>query len=85
VRDGIFKNSTYLKVRCKELNDPFSLEKQGKVGVIECIDLANIDSCCFIQTQDLGKMTDSDHFQILGRLQESDLRGCNLMYDQISH
>lgn len=83
LHNGIFVNSIYLKVRVKEINDPFAIEKIGKTGVIECIDLANIDSCSFIKTQDIGRMKDKDEFEIIGRLQDSDLRGCNLMYDQI--
>lgn len=81
--NGVFMNSRYLKIRCKEINDPFEIEKIGKTGVIECIDLSNLDTCCFIQTQDLGRMINQSHFEIMGRMHGSDLRGCNLIYDQL--
>jgi hypothetical protein len=52
---------------------------KGKSGGINVIDLANINSCAFIATQDLGKINDNDEFEVLGRFDQSDIRGCNLM------
>jgi hypothetical protein len=52
---------------------------KGKSGGINVIDLANINSCAFIATQDLGKIHDNDEFEVLGRFDQSDIRGCNLM------
>lgn len=80
--NGIFNNSVYLKTRSKEVNDPLALEKIGKTGIMECIDLSNIDTCSFVQTQDLGRNLNEEQFEIIGRLQNADLRGCNLLYDE---
>lgn len=81
---GVFSMSRTLKVKCTEINDPFQIQKWGKAGVIECIDLANLDTISFIKTEDLGKIKDHDHFEILGRIQNADLRGCNLLVDQLN-
>jgi hypothetical protein len=50
-----------------------------KTGAINVIDLANLDSCAFIATQDLGKMNSDGSFEVLGRFDQADIRGCNLM------
>ncbi|WP_018344069.1 hypothetical protein [Cytophaga aurantiaca] len=62
----------------RQINDPFEKVIQGSGG-INLIDLANINACCFIETQDVGRIT-GDKFEILGRIDTSDLRGCNLLY-----
>lgn len=75
--NGIFKNNETLKVLIREIKDPLSVHKEGKGG-INVIDLANIDSCCFIATSDQGTLSGNE-FEIIGRLDHSDSRGCNLM------
>lgn len=82
--DGLrFKESRSLRVVLTELNDPFELATKGKAGQVNAIDLANIDTCAFIQTQDLGRRIDDEHFEILGRIEVSDQRGCNLLLDEL--
>lgn len=64
-----------------DMNDPKSFSKKGKTGAIQVIDLANIHSCCFIQTADLGIIHDNGEFEILGRRDDSELRGCSLLVE----
>ncbi|CAA7392295.1 long-chain-fatty-acid--protein ligase [Chryseobacterium fistulae] len=68
----------WMKVLIRNVEDPFTYEKEGKTGAINIIDLANIHSCSFIATQDLGKIEDHT-FQVLGRIDHSDIRGCSLL------
>lgn len=68
----------WMKILIRNTEDPFSYEKEGRTGAINIIDLANIHSCSFIATQDLGKITE-DKFQVLGRIDHSDIRGCSLL------
>ncbi|MGO4710713.1 acyl transferase [Chryseobacterium sp. 2TAF14] len=68
----------WMRILIRNVEDPFSYEKEGKTGAINIIDLANIHSCSFIATQDLGKI-DGDKFQVLGRIDHSDIRGCSLL------
>ena len=68
-----------MKVMIREINDPLAFAQAGKTGGINIIDLANINSCCFIATQDLGRMHADSSFEVLGRFDSSDVRGCNLM------
>ncbi len=77
VSDGQFKTPPWMKVLTRETNDPFSITHQ-KTGGLNIIDLANVYSCAFIATQDLGKVYPS-HFEVLGRFDNSDIRGCNLL------
>jgi phenylacetate-coenzyme A ligase PaaK-like adenylate-forming protein len=77
-KNGLFETPSWMKILIREVNDPFNYLEDGKTGGINVIDLANIYSCSFIATQDLGKITD-DTFQILGRFDQSDIRGCNLL------
>jgi len=77
--DGLFCTSAWMKVLVRDPNDPLSLLDYEKTGGINIIDLANINSCSFIATQDLGKLYENKSFEILGRFDESDIRGCNLM------
>lgn len=63
----------------RNLEDPFSYVEKGKTGAVNIIDLANKYSCSFIATQDLGKNFDNHQFQILGRIDHSDIRGCSLL------
>lgn len=77
--NGLFQCPSWMKILIREINDPFSLVKNNKSGGINVIDLANINSCSFIETKDIGKMNQNFDFEILGRFDNSDLRGCNLM------
>jgi hypothetical protein len=74
--DGIFGCGSAMRVVIKEVNDPFSVATAS--GIINVIDLANFHSCCFIETQDLGKKSGSG-FEVLGRADNSEARGCNLL------
>ncbi|MEP3209068.1 MAG: acyl transferase [Maribacter sp.] len=77
--NGLFKTPNWMKVLIRDTEDPLSFQKRGKTGGINIIDLANINSCSFIATQDLGKLYADESFEILGRFDHSDVRGCNLM------
>lgn len=77
--DGIFETPPWMKVLTRDPEDALSIQKQGKTGGINIIDLANLNSCSFIATQDLGKVYANGGFEVLGRFDESDIRGCNLM------
>ena len=68
----------WMKVLIRNVEDPFSYVGTGRTGAINIIDLANIHSCSFIATQDLGKIQDGK-FQVLGRIDHSDIRGCSLL------
>ncbi len=77
--DGLFVCPPWMKVLVRDVNDPFSYSFNKKTGGINVIDLANINSCSFIETKDLGRIYDTDLFEIIGRFDNSDIRGCNLM------
>ena len=79
--EGVFELPVSMKVLLREVNDPFTLLKQhNKTGGINVIDLGNIDSCSFIETKDLGVyLPNNQSFKIIGRFDNSDIRGCNLM------
>jgi len=77
--EGIFETPPWMKVLIREVEDPFTILPKGKSGGINIIDLANVNSCSFIATQDLGKKQTDEKFEILGRFDNSDIRGCNLM------
>jgi hypothetical protein len=79
--DGIFVPAKTMRVLLREVNDPFSLVKTpGKVGGIKVIDLANIESCSFVETRDLGSLEeDGIRFKVLGRFDNSEMRGCSMM------
>ena len=77
--NGIFFSPPWVKILIREVTDPFSYNKEGITGGVNIIDLANIHSCCFIETQDLGKKNSNNSFSILGRIDHSDIRGCNLL------
>ncbi|UOE38927.1 LuxE/PaaK family acyltransferase [Chryseobacterium oryzae] len=68
----------WMRILIRNTEDPFSYEKDGRTGAINIIDLANIHSCSFIATQDLGKIN-QNKFQVLGRIDHSDIRGCSLL------
>lgn len=77
--DGIFECPNWMSVQIRDTEDALSYIENGKTGGINVIDLANINSCSFIATQDLGKKYDNNSFEVLGRFDNSDIRGCNLM------
>lgn len=79
---GIFKTPPWMKILIRDVNDPLSILPTGKTGGINIIDLANIHSCSFIATQDLGKVSPNGNFEVLGRFDNSDVRGCNLLVGQ---
>ncbi len=79
--DGIFNCPPWMKILIRDTNDPFSFLTQKKTGGINIIDLANINSCSFIAAQDLGKLYPDGSFEVLGRFDNSDIRGCNLMVE----
>jgi hypothetical protein len=79
--DGIFKTPEWMKVLIRDVNDPMNYLSNGKTGGINVIDLANVYSCSFIATQDLGKLHVDGSFEVLGRFDDSDIRGCNLMVE----
>ena len=76
---GLFECPPWMRVSAREVEDPFSPVKQGKTGGLNIIDLANIDSCAFIETQDLVRLHKGGSFEILGRFDRAEVRGCNLM------
>ena len=73
-----YQTPAWMRVLVRNLEDPFSYAEEGKTGAINIIDLANRHSCSFIATQDLGKIV-HQKFQILGRIDHSDIRGCSLL------
>ncbi|WP_194552112.1 acyl transferase [Zobellia nedashkovskayae] len=77
--NGIFKTPPWMKILIRDTEDPLAYQDHKKTGGINVIDLANIDSCSFIATQDLGKTYANNTFEVLGRFDHSDVRGCNLM------
>lgn len=74
-----FKTVPWMKILIREVEDPFSYLPYEKTGGINVIDFANLYSCSFIETQDLGKTYSDGSFEVLGRFDHSDIRGCNLM------
>jgi len=76
---GVFKCPPWMKVLIRDTNDPKTLVQKSKTGGVNIIDLANIQSCCFIATQDVGISYTDETFEILGRFDNSDIRGCNTM------
>ena len=77
--DGIFKTPSWMKVIIRDINDAQNLDFNKKSGAINIIDLANYNSCSFIATDDMGKYINDDEFEIIGRVDNSDIRGCNLL------
>ena len=77
--EGRFHTPPWMKVLIRDPNDPLSCSEWGKTGGINIIDLANWYSCPFIATQDLGRLHEDGSFEVLGRFDYSDIRGCNLM------
>jgi phenylacetate-coenzyme A ligase PaaK-like adenylate-forming protein len=76
---GIFECPPWMKILTRDTEDALTILPEGRSGGINIIDLANINSCSFIATQDLGKTYENGTFEVLGRFDNSDIRGCNLM------
>jgi phenylacetate-coenzyme A ligase PaaK-like adenylate-forming protein len=76
--DGLFLPTDTMKVLIRDINDPLEVRKTGS-GCLNIIDLANLNSCSFIATEDIGNMHADGHFEVLGRLDHAALRGCSLM------
>lgn len=77
--NGVFKCPSWMKVITRDPEDALSILKSSKTGGLNIIDLANYNSCSFIATQDLGKVHANGTFEVIGRFDSSDIRGCNLM------
>ncbi|MFE3869788.1 acyl transferase [Flavobacterium sp. ZS1P70] len=77
--DGVFECPSWMQILIRDTEDALTYIRDGKTGGINVIDLANINSCSFIATQDLGKKNPNNSFEVLGRFDNSDIRGCNLM------
>jgi hypothetical protein len=79
---SLFQTPKWMRILIRDTYDPFSYEQNGKTGGVNVIDLANVHSCSFIETQDLGKIHLDGSFEILGRFDHSDIRGCNLLINE---
>ena len=77
--DGIFSCPNWMRVYIRDINDPNFLYSNNKSGGINIIDLANINSCSFIATEDMGSLHKNGNFEIMGRIDHTDTRGCNLL------
>jgi hypothetical protein len=81
---GIFRAPQWMRILVRDVNDPMDHRPQGMRGGIDIIDLANLSSCAFIQTQDMGRLMEDGSFIIEGRIAGSDIRGCNLLvYNEV--
>jgi len=84
-KNGLFDLPNWMRVQLRDVNDPFSQVAAGKTGGVNVIDLANVWSCAFIATQDLGKIVNlsdihpNGQLQLMGRFDHADIRGCNLL------
>jgi hypothetical protein len=77
--DGVFHCPPWMSISIRDTNDPLAILNPRQTGGINVIDLANLNSCSFIATQDLGRLGADGSFKVLGRFDNSDIRGCNLM------
>ena len=77
--DGVFKTPLWMKVFIRDINDAQNLDFNKKSGAINIIDLANYNSCSFVATDDMGKFINENEFEVMGRIDNSDMRGCNLL------
>ncbi len=77
--DGVFKTPLWMKAFIRDINDAQNLDFNKKSGAINIIDLANYNSCSFIATDDMGKLVNDDEFEVIGRVDNSNVRGCNLL------
>ena len=81
--NGWFKSAATMRVQIQDLTDPFATVAPGRSGTMQIIDLANLDTISFIGTEDLGRMNSAGEFMVLGRVDYSDMRGCNLMVSDL--
>lgn len=82
--NGAYATPPWMRVRVRRTDDPFALEQEGRTGGLDVVDLANLGSCSFLSTQDLARSLPGDpgrHFEVLGRFDHAEVRGCNLMVD----
>jgi len=79
IGNGVFETPPWMRIMIRDLYDPFNILPEGKSGGINVIDLANLFSCSFIATADAGVQKQNDSFEVLGRSDHSEIRGCNLM------
>jgi phenylacetate-coenzyme A ligase PaaK-like adenylate-forming protein len=77
--EGKFQSPPWMKILLRDVYDPLLLQEGNKAGAVNIIDLANVYSCSFIATGDLGKVNSDESFEILGRVAQAEIRGCNLM------
>ncbi len=77
--NGVFNCPPWMTVLTRDTEDPLTIQEPGKTGGLNIIDLANVNSCSFIATQDLGRTHHDGSFEVIGRFDNSDIRGCNLM------
>jgi hypothetical protein len=81
MKEGVYKCPPWMRATAREINDPLGAPVFDRHGVINIIDLANLHSCAFIASSDIGKVSRDNSFTVLGRLDHSDTRGCNLLVD----
>lgn len=81
--NGIFRSPSWMKILVRDLHDPFMYIGNNRRGGVNIIDLANINSCSFLQTDDLGISYEDGSFSVEGRIDFSDIRGCNLLVDEV--
>ncbi len=79
IGDGVFSTPPWMKVLIRDTNDPFCYNASSQSGGINIIDLANLYSCSFLELKDIGKLDAKGQFEVLGRFDNSDIRGCNLL------
>jgi len=77
--NGVFNCPPWMNVLTRDTEDALTIQESGKTGGLNIIDLANVNSCSFIATQDLGRTNNDGSFEVIGRFDNSDIRGCNLM------
>ena len=80
IKNGEFQNPSWMKTFIRDINNPLFVSEKGK-GAINIIDLANEHSCAFIATEDLGEVFENNNYSIIGRMTESEIRGCNQMFN----
>ncbi|MFM1771109.1 MAG: hypothetical protein RLZZ71_251 [Bacteroidota bacterium] len=79
---GLFECPPWMKVVCRDIQDPLTLLPNGKRGALNIIDLANQNSCAFLATEDVGIVHENGTFEILGRMNHAEIRGCNLLFSE---
>jgi len=77
--DGLFHRPPTMRIYIRDINDPSYLDNGLRSGGINIVDLANVESCAFIETKDIGSVLPNQTFRVLRRFDNSDVRGCNLM------